>query len=90
MADDMAVLLRALPDTGKKDESLGFLVKQINQKGGFRQVTEESLKEELEASPSGEDASSSFSEDEDGGGRSGPLTKEHIVAARNDIMQLAG
>ena len=55
MAESLALSLQAFPTVDKGKNSLEYLIKRINeQKGSFRNVTEASLKEEIQALQDGE------------------------------------
>ena len=55
MAESLSLSLQALPTINKGKNSLEYLIERINeQKGSFRNVTEESLEEEIRVLHSGE------------------------------------
>ena len=55
MAESLALSLQALPIVNKDKKSLEYLIERINeQKGSFRNVTEESLEGEIQISRNGE------------------------------------
>ena len=50
MPNQLSLCLQAFPTVDKDKESLKYLISRINQqKGSFRNVTEQSLEEEIEA-----------------------------------------
>lgn len=55
MAESLSLSLQALPTVNKDKKSLEYLIERINeQKGSFRNVTEESLEEENQILHNGE------------------------------------
>ena len=55
MTESLSLSLQALPTVNKDKKSLEYLIERINeQKGSFRNVTEESLEEEIQTSHNGE------------------------------------
>ena len=55
MAGSLSLSLQALPSVNKGKKSLEYLIERINeQKGSFRNVTEESLEEEIQSLHNGE------------------------------------
>lgn len=55
MAEKVALALRAWPTKEATSESLPSLISRINeQRGGFRNITEQSLEEEIRAQDAGE------------------------------------
>ena len=55
MAESLSLSLQALPTVNKGKKSLEYLIERINeQKGSFRNVTEEGLKEEIQILHNGE------------------------------------
>lgn len=54
MPDQLSLSLQAFPTVDKEKESLKYLISRINQqKGSFRNVSEQSLEEEIEAQKNG-------------------------------------
>ena len=54
MSDQLSLSLQAFPNIDKDKESLKYLISRINQqKGSFRNVTEQSLEEEIRAQEAG-------------------------------------
>ena len=55
MSDQLSLCLQAFPTVDKEKESLKYLISRINQqKGSFRNVTEQSLEEEIRAQEAGQ------------------------------------
>ena len=55
MPESLSLSLQAFPTVNKGKKSLGYLIERINeQKGSFRNVTEESLEEEIQILYNGE------------------------------------
>lgn len=88
--DQSTVLVRSWPSDEPDQESLPFLISRIiEQKGGFRNVTEESLEAEIEA-----EGSASLDEDEKdeiatSDDDTGQPDREQILAARDQLAQYA-
>ena len=54
MPDQLSLCLQAFPTVDKEKESLKYLISRINQqKGSFRNVSEQSLEEEIRAQEAG-------------------------------------
>lgn len=54
MPNQLSLCLQAFPTADKDKESLKYLISRINQqKGSFRNVTEQSLEEEIQAQEAG-------------------------------------
>ena len=54
MPDQLSLCLQAFPTVDKEKESLKYLISRINQqKGSFRNVSEQSLEEEIQAQEDG-------------------------------------
>ncbi|KAL8648988.1 MAG: hypothetical protein Q9226_005765 [Calogaya cf. arnoldii] len=87
MADQLAISLRAWPSDDKATESLPYLIARINeQRGSFRNITEASLEEEIQAAKAGESEdpqadnnSLADGEDEKAKGEEFALAKEDII-----------
>ena len=89
MAESLSLSLQAFPTVDKGKKSLEYLIKRINeQKGSFRNVTEASLEEEIqalgngEADASEEDAFESVDDVEDLKSK-----REAITTAREEILK---
>ena len=55
MPDQLSLCLQAFPTVDKEKESLKYLISRINQqKGSFRNVSEQSLEEEIQAQEAGQ------------------------------------
>lgn len=91
MSEDLLLSLKAWPSPETKD-SLPLLISRINeQRGSFRDVTEESLAEEIRAVELGE---AIVDEQPNGGtveaGQDAKSQREHLAAARLDILKQVG
>ena len=91
MADQLFLPLQILPAKDANAESLPYLISRINaQRGSFRNITEESLQEEIaalengQAQPELEDAA--ISEPDDGLPDNSPLTKD-LQHTRGEILK---
>lgn len=92
MPEQLSLSLQAFPTVDKEKESLKYLISRINQqKGSFRNVTEQSLEEELQAQEAGSidtdnpDLIETVEEVEDV-----KTKQEEITKAREDIMKQIG
>ena len=89
MAEPLSLSLQAFPLVDQDKESLQYLIRRINeQKGSFRNVTEQSLEEEIHALEAGEtqpddgDVVETVEEAED------PKAKrEEVSKARDEILK---
>ncbi|KAL8852990.1 MAG: hypothetical protein Q9221_002138 [Calogaya cf. arnoldii] len=87
MADQFDISLRAWPSDDKTTKSLPYLIARINeQRGSFRNITEASLEEEIQAAKAGESEepqadnnSLADGEDEKAKGEEFALAKEDII-----------
>ncbi|MCJ1392105.1 RNA polymerase II mediator complex subunit [Xylographa bjoerkii] len=91
MAGDMTVSLRAWPTAKIEDQSLSFLIARINgQKGSFRNVTEQSLEEDIRAAEAGEVQDS---DDEPSLEEKPEVTKsrkDEVMVGRDEILKQIG
>ena len=92
VADPLSISLRAWPSEDKTTESLPFLIARINeQKGSFRNVTEASLQEEIDA---GADESKEADDEEPSGtaedGQDLKAKQDDLVVAREKIIKQIG
>lgn len=92
MPDQLLLSLQAFPTVDKEKESLKYLISRINQqKGSFRNVTEQSLEEEIRAQEAGksdtdnQDVIETVEEVEDV-----KTTREKVSKAREDIIKQIG
>ena len=91
MPDQLSLSLQAFPTVDKDKESLKYLISRINQqKGSFRNVTEQSLEEEIQAQDAGkpdndQDVVETVEEVEDV-----KTKQEDVTKARNDIIKQIG
>ena len=92
MTESLCLSLQAFPSVDKDKQSLQYLISRINdQKGSFRNVTEESLEEEIQVLNTGETGNG---QDEGLETVDGPedlkSKKEEISTARKEILQQIG
>ena len=92
MPDQLSISLQAFPTVDKDKESLKYLIARINQqKGSFRNVTEQSLEEEIQAEEAGktetddQDVLETVEEVEDA-----KTKQEEVIKAREDIIKQIG
>ncbi|KAL8991884.1 MAG: hypothetical protein Q9169_007568 [Polycauliona sp. 2 TL-2023] len=91
MADQLAISLRAWPSHDKTPESLPYLIARINeQRGGFRNITEASLQEEIAATVKSQDGQQSAEEDALPDGPDKAAKGEELAMAREDIIKRVG
>ena len=91
MPEQLSLALQAFPTVDKEKETLKYLISRINQqKGSFRNVSEQSLEEEIQAQEAGnpnenERVLETVEEVED------VKSKQEVVAkAREDIIKQIG
>ena len=89
MAESLSLSLQTFPTVNKGKKSLEYLIKRINeQRGSFRNVTETSLEEEIQALHNGEaearkdDALESVEDVEDLKSK-----REAVTTAREEILK---
>ena len=89
MTDQLSLSLRAWPSKRHETESIPFLISRINeQRGGFRNVTEASLEDEIRAIETGESSPQEEIFDTQGDASADPKSQqEEIVAAREEIIK---
>lgn len=91
MPDQLSLSLQAFPTVDKDKESLKYLISRINQqKGSFRNVTEQSLEEEIQAQDAGkpdddQGVVETVEEVEDV-----KTKQEEVTKARDDIIKQIG
>lgn len=86
MTDNVLLSLRGSPKRDPDKDSLPFLISRINeQKGSFRNVTEESLEEEIVAGRDEQMDSIEESEEPEDVQDSG-LSREQLVTAREEML----
>lgn len=92
MADQLSLSLQAFPTVDKDKESLKYLISRINQqKGSFRNVTEQSLEEEIQAQEAGktdtddQDTIETVEKVEDV-----KTKQEEVTKARKDVIKQIG
>ena len=91
MPHELSLSLQAFPTVDKDKESLKYLISRINQqKGSFRNVTEQSLQEEIQA----QEAGNPDTDNQDvGTGEEVEDVKtkqEEVTKAREDIIKQIG
>lgn len=85
MTDQLSLSLRA-GLIEKQEENLPDLIKRINhQRGSFRNITEQSLQEEIQANPRGETQGEEQTAADDATSTKTP--REEILAARDEILK---
>ena len=92
MPEQLSLSLQAFPTVDKEKESLKYLISRINQqKGSFRNVTEQSLEEELQAQEAGRiDTDNPHSIETVEEVEDVKTKREEITKAREDIMKQIG
>lgn len=92
MSDQLSLSLQAFPTVDEEKESLKYLISRINQqKGSFRNVTEQSLEEEIQAQEAGktdkdvQDVVETVEEVEDV-----KTKQEEVMKAREDMIKQIG
>lgn len=92
MPDQLSISLQAFPTVDKDKESLKYLIARINQqKGSFRNVTEQSLEEEIQAEEAGQPETDdqhvleTVEEVEDA-----KTKQEEVIKAREDMIKQIG
>lgn len=92
MPNQLSISLQAFPTVDKEKESIKYLIARINQqKGSFRNVTEQSLEEEIQAEEAGktetkdQDVLETVEEVEDV-----KTKQEEVTKAREDIIKQIG
>lgn len=92
MPDQLSLSLQAFPTVDKDKESLKYLISCINQqKGSFRNVTEQSLEEEIDAQNAGKfDANDQDVVDTVEAVEDAKTKQEEITKAREDIIKQIG
>lgn len=89
MSEGLSLSLRSWPTEDPSSQSLPSKIARINvQKGSFRNITEESLQEEIRALEAGETGIED-GEDNDAA-RDAKGRREEIVAAREEIIKQVG
>lgn len=92
MPDQLPISLQAFPTVDKDKESLKYLISRINQqKGSFRNVTEQSLEEEIQAQKTGK----TETDDKDAleiveGIKDATNRQEEVTKAREDVIKQIG
>ena len=92
MSDQLSLSLQAFPNVDKDKESLKYLISRINQqKGSFRNVTEQSLEEEIRE----QEAGKTFPDDQDVVETNEEvedvkIKQEEVAQAREDMIRQIG
>ena len=88
MAEDFLLSLKSWPSSDTQD-SLPFLIARINeQRGSFRDVTEESLAEEIRAVEAGNDITEQSNATEIlDAGQDPKSQREDLTAARQEVLK---
>lgn len=92
MAEPLSLSLQAFPPVDKEKESLEYLIRRVNNQGGsFRNITEQSLEEEIRELDTGgeneeqEDVVATVEAGEDA-----KTKKEEVSKAREEILKHVG
>lgn len=92
MAEPLSLSLQAFPPVDKEKESLEYLIRRVNnQRGSFRNITEQSLEEEIRELDTGgeneeqEDVVATVEAGEDA-----KTKKEEVSKAREEILKHVG
>jgi len=91
MTEPVTISLHAWPKPGKEKDSIGYLIQRINaQKGSFRNVTEQSLEEDIRNE--GQETAVLDSEDEEPGETEEDVEdlkskRENLYKAKGEILQ---
>lgn len=89
MTEKVSLSLRAWPTEDTNAESLSSLIARINeQRGGFRNITEQSLEEEIRAQEAGESTVDETSADPIGLDETDLKSRrEEVIEARDEILK---
>lgn len=94
MPDQLSLSLQAFPTVDKEKESLKYLISRINQqKGSFRNVSEQSLEEEIEAQKNGKTNTDDLDEQDAEIVQEAEDVKtkqEEVAKAREDMIKQLG
>ena len=89
MSETLSLSLQAFPAPDKDKESLQYLIQRVNaQRGSFRNITEQSLEDEIRESEAG-GASNDHEHATDSQADPGhdKIEKEEVAKAREEIMK---
>ena len=94
MPDQLSISLQAFPTVDKEKDSLKYLISRINQqKGSFRNVSEQSLEEEIDARKNGKTNTDDI-DDQDGDivqeAEDVKTKQEEVAQAREDMIKQIG
>jgi len=89
MAETLSLSLHAFPPADKDKESLQYLIQRVNeQRGSFRNITEQSLEEEIrELEAGGADCTQETVVETTAVGEDAQTKKDEIIKAREDIRK---
>jgi len=89
MAEPLSLSLRAWPTKDPSLDTLPNLIPRINeQRGAFRNVTEEGLEQEIQASEAGEVHAGSLDDDpQSSAAQDAKGKREEILATREEILK---
>ncbi|MCJ1385994.1 RNA polymerase II mediator complex subunit [Xylographa soralifera] len=91
MACDISVFLRAWPTIKTEDQNLSFLIARINgQKGSFRNVTEQSLEQDIRAVEAGKVQDSDDEQYLDEKPETTKSRKDEVLIGRDEILKQIG
>ena len=92
MSDQLSLSLQAFPTVDKEKDSLEYLISRITQqKGSFRNISEQSLQEEIEAQKAGKpDAEDQDTLDTVEEVEHVKTKQEEVAQAREDIIKQIG
>ena len=91
MAGNISLSMRAWPTVQTEDQSLSFLIARINgQKGSFRNVTEQSLEQEVRALEAGEVPDSDDEQYLDEKPEITKSRKDEVLVGRDEILKQIG
>ncbi|KAL6718218.1 RNA polymerase II mediator complex subunit [Lecanora helva] len=91
MGESLPLSLRAFPAPDAEKESLQYLIQRLNsQRGSFRNISEQSLEDEIQDGSAGEESNGrpEIVDDEQGQG-DGITKKEEVAKARDEILKQA-
>lgn len=94
MPDQLSISLQAFPTVDKEKDSLKYLISRINQqKGSFRNVSEQSLEEEIDAQKNGKTNTDDLDEQDADivqEAEDAKTKQEEVAQAREDMIKQIG
>lgn len=94
MPDRLSISLQAFPTVDKEKDSLKYLISRINQqKGSFRNVSEQSLEEEIDAQKNGKTNTDDLDEQDADivqEAEDAKTKQEEVAQAREDMIKQIG